>query len=67
VWRIFRTKRKIGGNCIMKNLIMLPNIMKAIKSRDMRWVGHKTRKVEMRNAYNILVKKREVAIWEIYA
>jgi hypothetical protein len=34
-----------------------PNIIKMIKSRRMRWVGHVARMVETRNAYRILVGK----------
>jgi hypothetical protein len=30
-----------------------------IKSRRVRWAGHAARMGEMRNAYNILVKKSE--------
>jgi hypothetical protein len=34
-----------------------PNIVRVIKSRRMRWVGHVACKVEMKNSYNILVGK----------
>jgi hypothetical protein len=34
-----------------------PNIIRVIKSRRTRWVGHVARMEEMRNAYNILVGK----------
>jgi hypothetical protein len=31
-----------------------PNIIRVLKSRNMRWAGHVARMVEMRNAYNIV-------------
>jgi hypothetical protein len=34
-----------------------PNIIRVIKSRRMRWMGHVVYMGEMRNAYNILVDK----------
>jgi hypothetical protein len=37
----------------------LPNIIRVIKSRRMRWVGHVALMGEMRKAYNILVGKLE--------
>jgi hypothetical protein len=36
-----------------------PNIIRMIKSRRMRWAGHVARMGETRNAYRILVGKRE--------
>jgi hypothetical protein len=36
-----------------------PNIIGMIKSRRMKWAGHVARMTEMRNAYNILVRKPE--------
>jgi hypothetical protein len=36
-----------------------PHIIRMIKSRRMRWVGHEARMVEKRNAYRILVGKPE--------
>jgi hypothetical protein len=36
-----------------------PNIIRLIKSRRMRWVGHVAWIGEMRNAYSILVGKPE--------
>jgi hypothetical protein len=36
-----------------------PNIIRVIKSRRMRWVGHVARMGEMRNVYKILVGKPE--------
>jgi hypothetical protein len=43
----------------LHNLHASPNIIRVIKSRRMRWAGHVARMREMRNAYNILVGKRE--------
>jgi len=39
------------------NLYTSPNIIRAIKSREMRWVEHVARMGEMRNEYKILVEK----------
>jgi hypothetical protein len=41
------------------NLYAPRNIIKVIKTRRMRWVGHVARMGEMRNAYKILVGKHE--------
>jgi hypothetical protein len=41
------------------NLNASQNIIRAIKSRRMRWVGHVARIREMRNAYDSLVTKLE--------
>jgi hypothetical protein len=60
--RIFRPKREevAGGwrrlrNEELHNLYTSPNIVKLFKSRRMRWVGHVTRMVKIRNMYKILV------------
>jgi hypothetical protein len=37
----------------------LPNIIRIIKSRRMRWAGHVARMGERRNAYRLLVGKPE--------
>jgi hypothetical protein len=54
--RIFGAKREevVGGwrrphNEELHNLYFLLNIIKAIKSRRIRWVGHVARKGEMKN------------------
>jgi hypothetical protein len=39
----------------LHNLYASPNIVRMIKSRRMRWVGHVARAGKMRNAYKILV------------
>jgi hypothetical protein len=36
-----------------------PNVIRAIKSRSMRWVGHVAHMGEMRNAYRILLVETE--------
>jgi len=36
-----------------------PHIIRAIKSRGLRWVGHVDHMGEMKNAYDILVEKCE--------
>jgi hypothetical protein len=40
-------------------LYISPNIIKVIKSRRMRWVGHVIRMGEMRKGHRILVGKPE--------
>jgi hypothetical protein len=60
--RIFGPKRDevTGGwkklhNEELHGLYSSPSIIRVIKSRRMRWVGHVARMGEVRNAYNILV------------
>jgi hypothetical protein len=43
----------------LHNLYSSPNVIRVIKSRRMRWVGHVARMGQMRNANRILVAKRE--------
>jgi hypothetical protein len=64
--RIFGPKREevAGGwrrlrNEELHNLYVSPNIIKVIKSRRMRWVGHVALIGEIRNAYNIFVEKHD--------
>jgi hypothetical protein len=64
--RIFGSKReKVAGgwrkldNEELHNLYASQNIISAIISSRMRWAGHEARMREKRNAYNILVGKRE--------
>jgi hypothetical protein len=50
----------IGGwrklhNEKLHNLYSLPNIIRLIKSRRMRWIGHVARMREKRNSYRVLV------------
>jgi hypothetical protein len=63
---IFGPKRDevIGGwrklhNEELHNLYCSQSIIRMIKSRRMRWVGHVTRMEKKRNAYRILVGKPE--------
>jgi hypothetical protein len=41
------------------NFYSSPNIIRVIKSRRMRWVGHVEWMGEMRNAYKVLAGKPE--------
>jgi hypothetical protein len=43
----------------LHNLYSLPDIVREIKSRRMRWVGHVARMREGRNLYRVLVGKPE--------
>jgi hypothetical protein len=43
----------------LHNLNASPNIIRVIKLRRMRWVGHVAHMGEMRNMYRILVIKHE--------
>jgi hypothetical protein len=43
----------------LHRLYSSPNIIRVIKSRRMRWVGHVARMREIRNSYKILVGKPE--------
>jgi hypothetical protein len=59
------TRDEVTGGCIklhyeeLHNLYSSPNIITVIKQKRMRWAGHVARMDEMRNAYRILVVKRE--------
>jgi hypothetical protein len=64
--RIFGPKRNgvTGGwrklhNEELHNLYSSPSIIRVIKSRRMRWVGHVARMGEKRNVYRLLVGKPE--------
>jgi hypothetical protein len=58
-------RRISGGGWIklhseeLHNLYPLPNIIRMIESRRMKWAGHVARMGEMRNAFCILVGKPE--------
>jgi hypothetical protein len=39
----------------LNDLYCLPNIVRVIKSRRMRWAGHVVRMVDRRDAYRVLV------------
>jgi hypothetical protein len=43
----------------LNGLYSLPNIVRVIKSRTMRWAGHVARMGEGRGVYRVLVRKRE--------
>jgi Lhr-like helicase len=43
----------------LHNLYASLNVIRVIKSRRMRWTGRVARKGEIRNAYNMLVRKPE--------
>jgi hypothetical protein len=43
----------------LRDLYSSPSIIRVIKARRMRWVGHVVRMGEVRGAYNILVGKPE--------
>jgi hypothetical protein len=64
--RIFGSKREdVAGGCRrtyneeFHNLYTLPNVVRVMKSREMRCVGLVACIREMRNAYKILVRKPE--------
>jgi hypothetical protein len=64
--RIFGPKRDeiIAGwrklhNEELCNLYSSPNIIRTIKSRNMRWAEHIARMEEKRNAYKILVESQK--------
>jgi hypothetical protein len=44
----------------LHNLYSSPNIIRQIKSRRMRWVGHVARMEEERKVYRVLVVKPEI-------
>jgi hypothetical protein len=51
-WRKFHSEER-------HNLYSSPDIIRQIKSRRMRWVGHVARMEEYRKAYNVLMGKPE--------
>jgi hypothetical protein len=64
LWRIFGPKRDEVTGSWRKlhyeehhNLYSYPSIIRMIKLRRMRWMGHVARMWEKRNAYRILVGK----------
>jgi hypothetical protein len=66
LWRIFGPRRdEVTGdwrnlhNEELHNLYSLPNIIRMIKSKRMRWAGNIALIRETRNAYGILVGKPE--------
>jgi hypothetical protein len=66
LWRIFEPERdEVTGRWRkldsgeLHNLYSSPDIIRQIKSRRMRWVGHVARMGEGRNVYRVLVGKAE--------
>ena len=66
VWGIFGPRREeVTGewrrlhNDELNDLYSSPNIVRVIKSRRMRWVGHAARMGEERGAYRVLLGKPE--------
>jgi hypothetical protein len=63
--RIFGPKREEDGSCRklhndeLHRLYSSPNIVRVIKSRRMRWVGHMARTEEGRGVYRVLVWRPE--------
>jgi hypothetical protein len=59
--RIFGPKRdRVTGEWRkLHNLYSSPDIIRQVKSRRMRWVGHVARMGEGRNVYKVLVRKPE--------
>jgi hypothetical protein len=63
--RIFGPKREEDGSCRklhsdeLHNLHSSPNIVRVIKSRRMRWAGHKAPMGEGRGVYSVLVGRSE--------
>jgi hypothetical protein len=52
-------EQEIGEDCIMSSFITCTSIIMVIKSRRVRWAGHVARMGQPRNAFSILVGKRE--------
>jgi len=64
--RIFGPKREEVAGCgerlhneELHYLCASPNVIRVIKSRRMRWVGHVLHMGEMRNAFKMFVRKTE--------
>ena len=64
LWRVFGPRRDEGTgewrrlhNEELNDLYSSPNIVRVIKSRRMRWVGHVARMGEERGVYRVLVGK----------
>jgi hypothetical protein len=49
-WRILQNEE-------LQNLFSSPDIIRVIKSKGIRWVGHVAHMEQKRNAYRILVEK----------
>ena len=79
--KIFGSKRdEVTGewrklhNVELSDLYSLPNIVRVVKSRRMRWAGHVARMGEGRGVYRVVVGRPEGKIplessrhrWEVY-
>jgi hypothetical protein len=62
---VFGPEREVTGqwrklhNEELNDLYSLPNIMRVVKSRRMRWAGHVARMGEERGVHRVLVEKPE--------
>ena len=57
--KVTREQRKLH-NVELNDLYSPPNIVRVIKSRRMRWVGHVARMWERKRVYRVLMGKPEV-------
>ena len=57
IWERNTCEQKEGNNFVL--VYALPNIVRVIKSRRMRWAGHVARMDEEREVYRVLVGKPE--------
>ena len=64
--RVFGAKKyEVTGECRklhneeLSDLYSLPNIVRVVKSRRMKWAGHVARMGEGRGVYRVLVRKSE--------
>jgi hypothetical protein len=55
----WRVSNFVYVSAVNDNLYSLPNIVRVIKSRRMRWAGHVARMGEERGVYRVLVRKPE--------
>jgi hypothetical protein len=51
--------REVGENYMRIYITSSPSIIRMIKPRRMRWTGHVAQRGAKRNAYRVLVGKRE--------
>ena len=67
--RIFGPKRDQNGkwrrfhNKELHSLLCSSNIVRAIKSRRLRWAGHVARMEEGRSGFKILTGKPRISMW----
>jgi hypothetical protein len=53
------SRENISNNEELNDLYSLPNIVRVVKSRRMRWAGHVARMGEIRGVHRVLVGKPE--------